>query len=75
LGNALREWLIECLVASMTATPSCGGELNRVQILLEALATECEVIAIEQSPDQLDDIQTASGVRASHRWPDLTRLD
>jgi hypothetical protein len=59
----------------MTATPSCDNELNGVQILLESFATECEAIAIEQSPDHIDDIQTASGVRASHRWPDLTRLD
>jgi DnaK suppressor protein len=51
----------------MTATSSRNGELSRVQILLEALATELErgihhreAIAIEQSPDQLDEIQTAS---------------
>jgi DnaK suppressor protein len=51
----------------MTATPSRDEELNRVQILLEALATELErgmhhreAIAIEQSPDQVDEIQTAS---------------
>jgi hypothetical protein len=51
----------------MTATPSRDDELNRVQILLEVLATELErgiryreAIAIEQSPDQLDEIQTAT---------------
>jgi DnaK suppressor protein len=51
----------------MTATSSHDEELNRVQILLEALAKELErgihhreAIAIEQSPDQLDEIQTAS---------------
>jgi RNA polymerase-binding transcription factor DksA len=59
-GNALREWPIECLVPSMTATPSCGNELKRVQILLEAFATEREAIAIEQNPDQIDEIRTAS---------------
>jgi hypothetical protein len=51
----------------MTTTSSRDKELNRVQILLEARATELErgihhreAIAIEQSPDQLDQIQTAS---------------
>ena len=44
----------------MTATPSCGNELKRVQILLEAFATEREAIAIEQNPDQIDEIRTAS---------------
>jgi DnaK suppressor protein len=51
----------------MTTTSPCEEELNRVQILLEARATdlECgihhrEAIAIEQSPDQLDEIQIAS---------------
>jgi DnaK suppressor protein len=51
----------------MTATSSRDEELSRVQILLKALATELErgihyreAIAIEQSPDQLDEIQTAS---------------
>jgi hypothetical protein len=69
LGNTLREWPIECLVPSVTATPSCDNELNGVQILLEAFAKECEAIAIEQSPDQIDDIQTASG---DARLPSLT---
>jgi hypothetical protein len=59
LDNALREWPIECLVPSMTVTPSRGNELNRVHILLEAFATERAAIAIEQSPDQIDEIQTA----------------
>jgi hypothetical protein len=50
----------------MTATPSRGSELNRVRILLEAFATELERgiryrDAIEQSPDQIDEIHTASG--------------
>ena len=51
----------------MTATSSRDEELSRAQILLEALAKELErgihhreAIAIEQSPDQLDEIQTAS---------------
>jgi DnaK suppressor protein len=51
----------------MTATSSRDEELSRVQILLKALATELErgihyreAIAIEQSPDQLDEIQSAS---------------
>jgi DnaK suppressor protein len=51
----------------MTATSSCDEELDRIQILLEAHATELErgihhreAIAVEQSPDQLDEIQTAS---------------
>jgi RNA polymerase-binding transcription factor DksA len=51
----------------MTATFRPDEELSRVQILLEALATELErgihhreAIAIEQSPDQLDEIQSAS---------------
>lgn len=51
----------------MTATSSRDEELHRVQILLEARATELEcgihhreAIAIEQSPDQIDEIQTAS---------------
>jgi len=51
----------------MTATSSRDEELNRIQILLEALATELErgihhreAIAIEQSPDQFHEIQTAS---------------
>jgi DnaK suppressor protein len=51
----------------MTATSSRDKELHRVQILLEARATELErgihhreAIAIEQSPDQLDEIQAAS---------------
>lgn len=51
----------------MTATSCRDEELNRVQILLEARATELErgihqreAIAIEPSPDQLDEIQTAS---------------
>ena len=51
----------------MTATFSRDEELNRIQILLEARVTELErgihhreAIAIEQSPDQLDEIQTAS---------------
>jgi hypothetical protein len=30
-------------------------------MLPEAFATECEAIAIEQSPDQIDEIHTASG--------------
>jgi DnaK suppressor protein len=67
LGNTLRKWPFDCLVPSMTATSSYDEELNRVQILLEALAKELErgihhreAIAIEQSPDQLDEIQTAS---------------
>jgi DnaK suppressor protein len=67
LDNALREWPIECLVPSMTATSSCDEELDRIQILLEARVTELErgihhreAFAIEQSPDQIDDIQTAS---------------
>jgi DnaK suppressor protein len=51
----------------MTATFPRDEELSRVQIWLEVLATELEraihhreAIAIEQSPDQLDEIQTAS---------------
>jgi DnaK suppressor protein len=51
----------------MTPTSSRDEEFNRIQILLEARATELErgihqreAIAIEQSPDQLDEIQTAS---------------
>ena len=51
----------------MTTTSSRDEELSRVRILLEVLATELErgihhreAIAIEQSPDQLDEIQTAS---------------
>jgi DnaK suppressor protein len=67
LGKDLREWPHDCLLPSMTATSSRDEELNRVQTLLEALATELErgihhreAIAIEQSPDQLDEIQTAS---------------
>jgi len=67
LGNTLRKWPFDCLPPSMTATSSHDEELNRVQILLEALATELErgihhreAIAIEQSPDQLDEIRTAS---------------
>src|SRR5690349_19466740 len=66
-GNTLREWPIECLVPSMTATTSLDEELHRVQILLKARATERErgihyggANVIEQSPDQLDEIQTAS---------------
>jgi hypothetical protein len=68
LGNALRDWPLEWLIPRMTVTPSRGNELNRVQILLEAFATALErgirhrdAIAIEQSPDQIDEIQTASG--------------
>jgi hypothetical protein len=59
LGKALCEWPIECLVPSMTVRSSRGNELNRVQILLEAFATEREAIAIEQNPDQIDEIQPA----------------
>jgi DnaK suppressor protein len=51
----------------MAATSSRDKELNRIRILLERLATELErgihhreAITIEQSPDQLDEIQTAS---------------
>ena|SRR5690349_13312929 len=51
----------------MTATSSRDEERNRVQMLLEARAKELErgihhreAIAIEQSPDQVDEIQTAS---------------
>jgi DnaK suppressor protein len=51
----------------MTATSSRDEELNRIRTLLEALAMELErgihhreAIAIEQSPDQFDEIQTAS---------------
>lgn len=51
----------------MTARSSRDEELSRAQILLEGLAKELErgihhreAIAIEQSPDQLDEIQTAS---------------
>jgi DnaK suppressor protein len=67
LGKRLCEWPFDCLLPSMTATSCPDEELSRVQILLEALATELErgihhreAIAIEQSPDQLDEIQTAS---------------
>jgi DnaK suppressor protein len=67
LGKGLREWLLDCLLPSMTATSSRDEELNEVQILLEARATELErgighreAIAIEQSPDQVDEIQPAS---------------
>jgi DnaK suppressor protein len=67
LGKRLCEWPLDCLLPSMTATSSRDEEFSRVQILLEALATELErgihhreAIAIEQSPDQLDEIQTAS---------------
>jgi hypothetical protein len=74
LGNALREWPIECLVPSMSATPPCDNELNGVQILLEAFAIECEAIAIERNPDQIDDIQTASGDARLPSLADLTRL-
>jgi hypothetical protein len=68
LGNALREWLIECLVPSMTATPSRGRELNTVQIHWRRLPHSWkrgirhrDAIAIEQNPDQIDEIHTASG--------------
>jgi hypothetical protein len=68
LGNALREWLIECLVQSMTATPSRGRELNTVQIHWRRLPQRWkrgiryrDAIAIEQNPDQIDEIHTASG--------------
>ena len=51
----------------MTSTSSRAEELKRVQILLEARATELErgihhreEIVIQQNPDQLDEIQTAS---------------
>jgi DnaK suppressor protein len=51
----------------MTATSSYDQDLNRIRALLEALAAELErginhreAIAIEQSPDHLDEIQTAS---------------
>jgi hypothetical protein len=74
LGNALREWPIECLVASMTITPSRGSELNRVRILLEAFATEREAIAIEQSPDQIDKIQAASSDACLPSVTDLTSV-
>jgi hypothetical protein len=81
LGNALREWPIECLAPSMTATPSRCSELNRVQILLEAFATELErgihyreAIAIEQSPDQIDEIHTASGDACLPSVTDLTSV-
>jgi DnaK suppressor protein len=67
LGKGLREWPLDCLLPSMTATSSREEELNRIRILLEALATELErgihrreAIVIEQSPDQFDEIQTAS---------------
>jgi RNA polymerase-binding transcription factor len=67
LGKGLREWPLDCSLQGMTATSSGDEELNRVQILLEALATELErgihhreALAIEQSRDQLDEIQTAS---------------
>jgi DnaK suppressor protein len=67
IGQRLAEWLLDCFLPSMTATSYRDEELNRISILLEALATELErgthhreAIAIEQSPDQLDEIQTAS---------------
>jgi DnaK suppressor protein len=67
LGKRLCEWPLDCWLPSMTATFPRDEELSRVQILLEALGTELEraihhreAIAIEQSPDQLDEIQTAS---------------
>jgi DnaK suppressor protein len=67
LGKGLREWLLDCLLPSMIAVSSRDEELNRVQILLAARATELErevhhreAIVIEPSPDQLDEIQTAS---------------
>jgi DnaK suppressor protein len=67
IGKGLCEWPLDCLLPSMTATFPRNEELSRVQILLEALGTELErgihhheAIAIEQSPDQLDEIQSAS---------------
>jgi DnaK suppressor protein len=67
LGKRVCEWPLDCLLPSMTATFPRDEELSRVQIWLEVLATELEraihdreAIAIEQSPDQLDEIQTAS---------------
>jgi hypothetical protein len=61
IGQCLARMADRVLGTSMTATPSRDNELNGVQILLEAFATECEAIAIEQSPNQINDIQTASG--------------
>ena len=67
LGNALREWPIECLVPSVTGTPSCDNELNGVQILLESFATECEAIAIEEPGSTRRHSYRASGDAAFHR--------
>jgi DnaK suppressor protein len=67
LGKGLREWPPDCFLPSMITTSSRHEELSRVQIVLEALVTELEcgirhreAIAIEQSPDQLDEVQIAS---------------
>jgi hypothetical protein len=65
----------------MTATPSRCSELNRIQILIEAFAPELErgihyrkAIAIEQSPDQIDEIHTASGDACLPSVTDLTSV-
>ena len=49
------------LGTSMTVTRSDDNELNRVQPLVEAFATEREAIAIQQRPNQIDTIHAASG--------------
>jgi DnaK suppressor protein len=60
-------WPLNCQLQGMRETSSANHELNRFQAVLEALVAELERgisqrdgIAVEQSPDQVDEIQRAS---------------
>jgi DnaK suppressor protein len=60
-------WPFNCQLQNMTQTSSTNQELNRYQAILEARIAEFERgvrqrdgIAVEQSPDQLDEVQRAS---------------
>jgi hypothetical protein len=46
MGKGLREWPLDCSLPSITATSSRDEKLNRVQILLQARATELNVESI-----------------------------
>jgi DnaK suppressor protein len=60
-------WLLNCELRGMAETSSSHNELARFKLILEARVVELERglgrrdgIAIEQSPDQLDEMQRAS---------------
>ncbi|MGH9342495.1 MAG: TraR/DksA family transcriptional regulator [Terriglobia bacterium] len=68
MGSAIKSlWAFNCQLQNMTQRSSTNQELNRYHTILEARIAELELgvrqrdgIAVEQSPDQLDEVQLAS---------------